>query len=105
MHDIGDALIRSSFAEPVMDMELLTMTYNDVPSLMRDLKSIGAHNVTQGRSRKLTGKGRLQRVIEAYEHFRSDGVLPASYEVVYGHAWIAEESLSQSVQVAFNEPK
>ena len=105
MHDIGDALIRSSFAEPVMDMELLTMTYSDVPGLMRDLKSVGAHNVTRGRSRKLTGKGRLQQVIDAYEQFRSDGVLPASYEVVYGHAWIAEEASPQIVQVAFNESK
>ena len=105
MHDIGDALIRSSFAEPVMDMELLTMTYSDVPSLMRDLKSVGAHNVTRGRSRKLTGKGRLQQVIDAYEQFRSDGVLPASYEVVYGHAWIAEEASPQAVQVTFNESK
>ena len=102
MHDIGDALVRNSFAEPVMDMELLTMTYRDVPSLMRDLKTIGAHNVTQGRSRNLTGKGRLQAVIAAYEQFRSNNVLPVSYEVVYGHAWIAEETLSQSVQVAFN---
>jgi len=105
MHDIGDALLRNSFAEPVMDMELLTMTYHDVPSLMRDLKTIGAHNVTQGRSRKLTGKGRLQRVISAYEQYRSEGVLPASYEVVYGHAWIAEESSSQTVQVAFDGKK
>ena len=105
MHDIGDALIRGSFADPVMDMELLTMTYSDVPGLMRDLKSIGAHNVTRGRSRKLTGKGRLQQVIDAYEQFRSDGVLPASYEVVYGHAWIAEEASPQTVQVAFNESK
>jgi malonyl-CoA O-methyltransferase len=105
MHDIGDALVRNSFAEPVMDMELLTMTYHDVPSLMRDLKTIGAHNVTQGRSRKLTGKGRLQRVISAYEHYRSEGVLPASYEVVYGHAWIAEELSSQTVQVAFDGKK
>ena len=102
MHDIGDALVRTAFAEPVMDMELLTMTYSDVPSLMRDLKSIGAHNVTQGRSRKLTGKGRLQRVISAYEQFRSEGVLPASYEVVYGHAWIPEKVSPQPVQVAFN---
>jgi len=102
MHDIGDALVRNSFAEPVMDMELLTMTYKDVPSLMRDLKTIGAHNVTQGRSRKLTGKGRLQRVNAAYEQYRSDGVLPVSYEVVYGHAWIAEELSPRTVQVAFD---
>lgn len=102
MHDVGDALMRNSFAEPVMDMELLTMTYKDVPGLMRDLKTIGAHNVTQGRSRKLTGKGRLQRVNAAYEQYRSDGVLPVSYEVVYGHAWMAEELSPRTVQVAFD---
>ena len=102
MHDIGDALVRNSFADPVMDMELMTMTYKDVPGLMRDLKTIGAHNVTRGRSRKLTGKGRLQRVNAAYEQFRSDGVLPVSYEVVYGHAWMAEESSPQTVQVTFD---
>jgi malonyl-CoA O-methyltransferase len=102
MHDIGDALVRNSFADPVMDMELMTMTYKDVPGLMRDLKTIGAHNVTRGRSRKLTGKGRLQAVIAAYEQFRRDNVLPVSYEVVYGHAWIAQETSAQSVQVAFD---
>lgn len=102
MHDIGDALVRNHFADPVMDMELMTMTYKDVPGLMRDLKTIGAHNVTRGRSRKLTGKGRLQAVIAAYEQFRRDNVLPVSYEVVYGHAWIAEETSAQSVQVAFD---
>ena len=102
MHDIGDALIRNTFAEPVMDMELLTMTYKDVPSLMRDLKNIGAHNVTQGRSRNLTGKGRLQRLITAYEQYRKEGVLPVSYEVVYGHAWMAAEAPPQTVQVALD---
>ena len=102
MHDIGDALVRNYFADPVMDMELMTMTYKDVPGLMRDLKTIGAHNVTRGRSRKLTGKGRLQAVIAAYEQFRRDNVLPVSYEVVYGHAWIAEETSAQSVHVAFD---
>ena len=102
MHDIGDALVRNSFADPVMDMELMTMTYKDVPGLMRDLKTIGAHNVTRGRSRRLTGKGRLQAVIAAYEQFRRDNVLPVSYEVVYGHAWIAEETSASSVQVTFD---
>ncbi len=63
------------------------MTYENVGSLMRDLKILGAHNVTQGRHRGLTGKGRLQAMSRAYERFRADGLLPASYEVVYGHAW------------------
>lgn len=87
MHDIGDALIRARFVEPVMDVEQLTLTYADLRALMRDLKSIGAHNVTAGRSRGLAGRERLQRLGGVYETFRRDGKLPASYEVVYGTAW------------------
>ena len=87
MHDIGDALIRAGFVEPVMDVEQVTLTYDDVFGLMRDLKGIGAHNVTAGRGRGLTGRGRLAAMTEAYEAFRRDGRLPATYEVVYGTAW------------------
>jgi malonyl-CoA O-methyltransferase len=87
MHDIGDAVLRAGFADPVMDTERFTLTYPDVRSLMRELKAIGAHNATAGRSRGLTGRGRLQGVADAYERFRRDGVLPATYEVVYGHGW------------------
>jgi malonyl-CoA O-methyltransferase len=87
MHDVGDALVRTRFAEPVMDVERLTVTYPDVWQLMRELKQIGAHNVTGGRRRGLTGKARMQRLVRAYEAFRCDGVLPASYEIVNGHAW------------------
>lgn len=105
MHDIGDALVQSRFAEPVMDMELVTMTYSDVPSIMRDLKAIGAHNVTQGRSRGMTGKGKLQQLIASYEQFRNNGLLPVSYEVIYGHAWIADETSHHSVQVSFEKSK
>jgi len=105
MHVVGDALVRSRFAEPVMDMELITMTYSDVPGIMRDLKAIGAHNVTQGRARNLTGKGKLQQLFASYEQFRNNGVLPVSYEVVYGHAWMAEEIPGRSVQVPFEQLK
>jgi malonyl-CoA O-methyltransferase len=87
MHDVGDALIRAGFVEPVMDVEQLTLTYADVTSLMRDLKRIGAHNVTAGRGRGLTGRGRLAALGQAYERFRREGRLPAGYEVVYGTAW------------------
>lgn len=88
MHDVGDALLRARFAEPVMDMETLTLTYADARGLMRDLKTLGAHNVTAGRAHGLTGKGRLNAMLAAYEGLRRDGVLPATYEVVYGHAWV-----------------
>ena len=87
MHDIGDALIRAGFVEPVMDVEHITLTYEHATGLMHDLKSIGAHNVTAGRRRGLMGRGRLQAFSAAYEKFREAGRLPATYEVVYGTAW------------------
>jgi malonyl-CoA O-methyltransferase len=95
MHDIGDALVRVQLTDPVMDVERITLTYRDVFSLMRDLKALGAHNVTAGRAYGLTGKSRLQAMCAAYEQFRRDGLLPATYEVVYGHAWAPQGSLSQ----------
>jgi len=88
MHDIGDALLRSGLGDPVMDMEMITLTYKDLRTLMSELKIIGAHNVTAGRPRGLTGRQRLQQLTAAYEIFRDrDNLLPASYEVIYGHAW------------------
>lgn len=87
MHDVGDALVRAGLMEPVLDVERVRLTYTDVTGLMRDLKAIGAHNVSAGRTRGLTGKARLQKMRAAYEAFRVDGSLPATYEVVYGAAW------------------
>lgn len=87
MHDLGDALVRSGFAEPVLDVERYTLTYDDVRSLMRDLKAIGAHNATAGRPRGLTGKTTLERMLAAYETHRREGKLPATYEVVFAQAW------------------
>ena len=87
LHDIGDLLVRTRWADPVMDAERLTVTYRQLRRLMQDLKQIGAHNVTAGRPRGLTGRQRWRAFSEAYERYRSHDVLPASYEVVYGHAW------------------
>ena len=87
VHDIGDALMRAGFAEPVLDVERMTVTYPDALGLMRDLQAIGARNVTAGRARTLTGKGRLRQMRERYETYRRDGTLPATYEVIYAAAW------------------
>jgi malonyl-CoA O-methyltransferase len=87
MHDIGDMLVHSGFAEPVMEMEYITLTYADVRGVLHDLKAIGAHNATAGRGRGLMGKNAWARLIENYERLRSNGRLPATFEVVYGHAW------------------
>lgn len=94
MHDIGDILVHAGFAEPVMDMEYITLTYQDVASIMRDLKAIGAHNVMIGRKKGLTGKRTWQQIIDRYELLRQSGKLPATYEVVYGHAWKPESKLT-----------
>jgi malonyl-CoA O-methyltransferase len=82
MHDIG-----GGFAEPVMDMEYITLTYDDVRSVLHDLKAIGANNATAGRGQGLMGKHAWKSLVENYEALRRDGKLPATYEVIYGHAW------------------
>lgn len=92
MHDIGDLMIHAHLAEPVMDTEYLTLTYRDVFTLMKDLKDIGAHNITDRRNRGLTGKNHFKQFQQAYEKYRSGGVLPATYEVVYGHAWAVDKN-------------
>lgn len=87
MHDVGDRCARNGLAEPVLDVDRIELEYPDTLSLMRDLKAIGAHNVTAGRPRTLVGKARLRRMTEAYEAFRRGGALPATYEVIYGASW------------------
>ncbi len=87
MHDIGDSLVKAGFADPVMDRETFTLTYRDVAALLRDLQAIGARNATAGRARTLSGKAWLAALTRNYEQFRRDGALPATFEVVYGHAW------------------
>jgi malonyl-CoA O-methyltransferase len=87
MHEVGDGLVRARFADPVMDAERIILTYVQVRDLMRDLKVLGASNATAARPRGLTGPRRLAAVEAAYEAYRRDGRLPATYEVVYGHAW------------------
>jgi malonyl-CoA O-methyltransferase len=87
MHDLGDCLLECGYADPVMDVEVVTLTYRDVRALMRDLKAIGAHNLARGRPRTLTGTARFAAVVRNYEALRREGRLPATFEIVYGHAW------------------
>ena len=86
MHDIGDQMIQSGFQSPIMEMEKLILTYEKVLDLMRDLKGIGAQSV-ENRSKSLTGKTKFKKMLEMYESYRENGKIPATYEVIYGHAW------------------
>ncbi|MEM1411023.1 MAG: malonyl-ACP O-methyltransferase BioC [Pseudomonadota bacterium] len=91
MHDIGDALVKAGFQDPVMDVDTLVLEYRAVMDLMRDLKGIGATNAAAQRAAGLTTRRRMARVVEAYERFRRDDRYPATYEVVYGAAYGAPE--------------
>ena len=99
MHDIGDVLVSAGFNAPVMDMEYITLTYVDLKTMLRELKAIGAHNVTAGRNPGLTGRKRWRELEAAFEQFRTNGRLPATYEVIYGHAWV-DQKLPRAVRNA-----
>ena len=90
LHDYGDLLVHARFADPVMDMEYLTLTYADVRALLRELKASGAGNLDPQRSPGLGGRAALARMERGYESHRREGRLPATFEVVYGHAWRPE---------------
>lgn len=79
-------LIQAGFDAPSLHTEYFVPTYTNLKALMKELKAIGAHNVTAGRLQGLTGRSRWKAVENAYEEFRKDGFLPATYEVIYGHA-------------------
>ena len=87
MHDVGDALVRAGFADPVLDVEHLRVNYHGLAELMQDLKATGEGNATAGRPPGLTTPRQIEALAQAYESNRSADGLPASYEVVYGHAW------------------
>lgn len=87
MHDLGDALMRAGFAEPVMDTERLTITYRALDTLLGELKGSGSTNVAFGRGRGLRSVASHRSARERYEATRANDVLPVTLEVVYGHAW------------------
>ena len=101
MHDVGDALVRSGFVDPVTETETFTLVYDDGLALMRDLKSLGATNVNAGRRKSLTGKHKLQAMLAAYERHRRDDGLPATFEAIYGHAWVPESQGNRVFPVSF----
>jgi malonyl-CoA O-methyltransferase len=95
MHDLGDMLVAAGFAEPVMDMELVTLAYTGVAALARDLRLSGQSNVDDGRRRGLMAPRAWTKMAVAYEASRREGRLPATFEIVYGHAWKAEARMRE----------
>jgi malonyl-CoA O-methyltransferase len=93
---LGSALMHAGLAEPVLDVDRIVTGYDDVLTLMRELKAIGAHNVTRGRPRGLTGRKRVAAMTQAYEGLRRDGKLPATWEVIHAVCWGGEPRARRS---------
>ncbi|NML43138.1 biotin synthase [Ramlibacter sp. G-1-2-2] len=87
MHDWGDMLVASGFAEPVMDMERITLSFASPGRLLQELRELGA-NLHPGRFPALRGRAWKQRLEDALDqHLRGpDGQLALTFEVIYGHA-------------------
>ena len=97
MHDLGDALLRAGFSDVVMDTERVTGRYPEVAKLMTELKRLGVSNAARGCHKSLMTPAHLAAMTLAYERFRGDADLPASFEVVFGHGW---RQPSRSVDVS-----
>ena len=95
LHDLGDALGRVGFSDPVCDVEHITLTYADAMAALKDLKAIGATNASGQRQKGLMGKDKWRAFLAAYQQqAMSDGRIPATFEIVYAHAFIAEAKQS-----------
>lgn len=87
MHDLGDMLVSAGFAAPVMDTETITLTYTAVAGLFADLRASGQTCALSGRTRGLMGPRRWRHALDVLHSAMREGRLPATIEVVYGHAW------------------
>lgn len=108
MHDFGDMLVNAGFSTPVMDMELLTITYSTVDKLIADVRAMGG-NPLDTRARGLLGRPAWQRITERLEARRraSDGKIPLTIEVIYGHAFLPAPRVTASGEsiIRFDLPR
>lgn len=89
MHDYGDLLLEHGFQDPVMDQEVITLTYRSAEKLLQDIRLLGG-NPSMDRRAGLPGRAWRQRLLDSLERQRHmDGTIHLTVEVAYGHAWRA----------------
>lgn len=94
MHDLGDMLVNVGFSTPVMDMELITVTYASAEKLLADVRAWGGNPLLTRRSSLMGGRS-WTRACQALEAMRRpDGVIPLTFELIYGHAFRPESRLT-----------
>lgn len=87
MHDFGDMLVAAGFATPVMDVERITLRYQDAQKMLNDVRALGG-NPLSTRRRGLMSKSKMALLCSELEKKRgSDGRIPLTIEVVFGHAF------------------
>ncbi|MGL4574070.1 MAG: methyltransferase domain-containing protein [Burkholderiaceae bacterium] len=87
MHDFGDMMVAAGLATPVMDVEVLTLTYASPQALVDELRALGG-NAHGQRTPHLTGRARWQRFLDALAaQADAEGRIPLTIEIAYGHAW------------------
>jgi malonyl-CoA O-methyltransferase len=90
MHDLGDMLVESGFEIPVMDQEVLTITYRSPESLLNDVRRWGAYPFERAGGADIDGQALRDALHKALDgRRREDGTIPLTFEVIYGHAWKA----------------
>ncbi len=101
MHDWGDMLVGAGFAEPIMDMERITLSYSNPQALLDELRQLG-RNLNIHRFAGLRGRGWKSRWMEAVSAGLTpaggDGRLSLTFEVVYGHAFKPKPRLAVAPQ-------
>ena len=96
MHDLGDGLLQLGFADPVMDMELMTVEYQDFQTIISDLNTVYGPLCAGNTKKSLMTRRQLQRVQMSYQQAAdSNKALPVSFEIIYGHAWKKASSTTQ----------
>jgi len=85
MHDLGDMLVAAGFGDPVMDMEMITLTYATPRAFLADQRRLGVRNALLGHQ----GWRQWRRLFSAWPQ-DAERRLPATFEIVYGHAWKPE---------------
>jgi len=102
LHSMGDALMQKGFQQVVVNAEIITLTYADIVALMKDIKASGGHNCLESRKKSLMVSKQLEDLKKAYEIFREDNKVPASYEIVYLRAKKATESADKRASLSLN---
>ena len=84
MHDVGDGLVKAGLGDPVLDVDRLTISYENSGKLFADLSATGARNARSDRNPTLTGKKRFTAMQDALSE---TGKIALNLELIYGHCW------------------